>query len=272
MKKWMMTLKTYFYPWRFLFESDLERAIRKEEFVFFYQPEIDLKTGKTVGVEALLRWKHPTKGMIAPMCFIPQLEKTKLINRLSPFLFRSSMHDLRRLHDMGFSTLFMSVNLSVVQLEDKKLVTLLKRHLQKFNIPPKFYECEVTESSMIENLPQEVAVLGEINHLKVRLSIDDFGTGYASFNYLRQLSVQKLKIDQEFVASAFDHKNNEILLASMIELGRKLKLTVLAEGIETRKQWEWLTKHECELGQGFYFSRPIPFDELVLFLKNEKEK
>lgn len=272
MKKWVSQIKAYLNPLKLLFESDLERAIRREEFVFFYQPEIDLKTGKTVGVEALLRWKHPHKGMISPASFIPVLERTKLINKLSPFLFAQSMKDLRRLHDIGFKNLFMSVNLSVVQLEDKKLVQLIKRNLQKFKIPPKFYECEVTESSMIENLPTELAVLSQINHLKIRLSIDDFGTGYASFNYLRQLSVQKLKIDQEFVASAFDHKNNEILLSSMIELGRKLKLTVLAEGIETQKQLDFLKKNNCEMGQGFYFSRPLPFDELVLFLKNEKQK
>lgn len=272
MKKIIAQIKAYLNPLKFLFESDLERAIRREEFVFFYQPELDLKTGKTIGVEALLRWKHPSKGMISPALFIPALEKTKLINKLSPFLFRESMQDLRRLHNMGFASLFMSVNLSVVQLEDKKIVSLIKRNLQKFKIPPKFYECEITESSMIENLPTELAVLDEITHLKVRLSIDDFGTGYASFNYLRQLSVQKLKIDQEFVASVFDHKNNEILLASMIELGRRLKLTVLAEGIETQKQLEFLKKNNCELGQGFLFSRPLPFDELVLFLKNEKQK
>lgn len=272
MKKWMNQIKAYLNPLKLIFESDLERAIRREEFVFFYQPEIDLKTGKAVGVEALLRWKHPTKGMIAPGSFIPVLEKTKLIKKLSPFLFAQSMKDLRRLHDMGFKNLFMSVNLSVVQLEDKRLISLLKRNLQKYKIPSKFYECEITESSMIENLPEEVAVLAQINQLKVRLSIDDFGTGYASFSYLRQLHVQKLKIDQEFVASSFDHKNNEILLASMIELGRRLKLTVLAEGIETQKQLEFLKNNNCELGQGFYFSRPLPFDELVLFLKNEKQK
>lgn len=259
------------HPVRLFFESDLERAVRKEEFVFYYQPELDLKTGRVVGVEALLRWRHPDKGMINPGEFIPMLEKTKLINKLTPFLFRQTMEDLTILHQNGYKDLFMSVNLSVIQLEDSKTITSLKRMLQKYKIDPKQYECEITESCMMENLPEDLAVLKEVNDMKVRLSIDDFGTGYASFDYLRKLSIQKLKIDMEFVSSIFDHKNNEIVLAAMIELGHRLKLQVLAEGIETKRQEEWLKKNKCDLGQGFYFSRPLPLNELIMFLKNEKK-
>ena len=253
------------------FESDLERAVRKEEFVFFYQPQIDLKTNQVIGVEALLRWRHPQKGMIAPSEFIPMLERTKLINELSGFLFRQSMDDLKVLQDLGFNTLTMAVNLSAVQLEDDKLAQKLEKQLKKSKINPKFYECEVTETSMMEHIAHQVAVLGSISDLGVKLAIDDFGTGYAGFNYLRRLNIQKLKIDMEFVSSLFEHKNNEIILSAMMDLGHRLNLSVLAEGVETKKQEEWLKANGCDMAQGFYFARPMPMNDLIRFLTQEKE-
>lgn len=270
MKKYWNQLKKKMHPLSFLLESDLERAVRKDEFVFFYQPQLDLKIGKITGVEALLRWRHPHKGMINPAEFIPMLEKTKLINKLTPFLFRQTVQDLKFLHDSGFKNLQMAVNLSAVQLEDKKLAGLLKRTLDKYKVHPKFYECEITETAMMENMAAELAVLQDISDLPVSLAIDDFGAGYAGFNYLRRLKIQKLKIDMEFVASLFEHPNNEIILSAMIDLGHRLKLQVLAEGIETKKQEEWLTRHGCDMGQGFYFSRPLPINDLITYLKNEK--
>ncbi len=257
-------------PLKRVFESDLERAVRKEEFVFFYQPQVNLKTGKVDGVEALLRWHHPQKGMISPAEFIPMLERTKLIHELSPFLFRQSMDDLKKLQELGFKDLTMAVNLSVVQLEDDKLASKLEKQLKKSKINPKFYECEVIETSMMEHVSRQVGVLNELSDLGVQLAIDDFGTGYAGFNYLRRLTVQKLKIDMEFVSSLFEHKNNEIILSAMMELGHRLNLEVLAEGVETKKQEEWLIKNGCDMAQGFYFARPMPFDDLIRFLEQEK--
>lgn len=254
-----------------IFESDLERAVRKEEFVFFYQPQIDLKTNNVVGVEALLRWRHPQKGMISPVEFIPMLERTKLINELSGFLFRQSMDDLKILQDLGFKNLIMAVNLSAVQLEDDKLAQKLSKQLKKTKIDPRCYECEITETSMMEHVSRQVAVLQEISNLGVKLAIDDFGTGYAGFNYLRRLSIQKLKIDMEFVSSLFEYKSNEIILSAMMDLGHRLNLTVLAEGVETKKQEEWLRANGCDMAQGFYFARPMPIDDLIHFLTQEKE-
>ncbi|MBR5130785.1 MAG: EAL domain-containing protein [Alphaproteobacteria bacterium] len=270
MKKITGWLRRQLKPIERLFESDLERAIRKEEFVFFYQPQVDLVTGSVKGVEALLRWHHPQKGMISPAEFIPMLERTKLINELSVFLFRQSMEDLKLLHNAGFKDLFMTVNLSAVQLEDDKLVSKLEKQLKKTKIDPKFYECEITETSMMENIARDVAVLKDISNLGVKLSIDDFGSGYAGFNYLRRLNIQKLKIDMEFVSSLFEHKNNEIILSAMMDLGHQLKLEVLAEGVETKKQEEWLKQNGCGMAQGFYFARPMPFNDLIRFLEQEK--
>ncbi len=268
-KKYADTVKRALKPVFRLLETDLERAVRKEEFVFFYQPQIDLKSGEIMGVEALIRWCHPQKGMINPADFIPMLERTKLINQVTPFLFRQTMDDLKALQKMGFNDLFMSVNLSAVQLEDDKLASKLTRQLKKSGVSAKNYECEITETSVMENVSGAVAVLQQISDAGVRLSIDDFGSGYASFDYLRRLNIQKLKIDMTFVSSLFEHENNEIILSAMIDLGHRLKLDVLAEGVETKKQEEWLQKNGCDMAQGFYFARPMCFDDLVTFLKNE---
>lgn len=272
MTKLLTTLQQIIYPLRKQQERELKRAIRNGEFVFHYQPEVDLKTGKVMGVEALLRWYHPTRGIIPPMEFIPLLEETKLIKKMSAFLFRQSMMDLRALHELGYTNMFMSVNLSVIQLEDPHLIKVIRQNMHKFKIDPKFYECELTETAILENLPAELEMLEQVNNLKIRLSLDDFGTGYATFNYLRQLSVQKLKIDREFTWSIPDGKNNEIILDAMIRLGKDLGLSVLAEGIETKEQLMWLKKHHCDLGQGFYFSKPIPFNDLVKWLEHNKKQ
>lgn len=268
-KKTSIWLHQIFKPFKQMFESDLERAIRKNEFVFFYQPQVNLCTGEVIGVEALLRWRHPQKGMIAPAEFIPMLERTKLINELSMFLFQQSMEDLRTLHDAGFKKLTMAVNLSAVQLEDKKLSSKLDKCLKKLKVNPKFYECEITETAMMENMIGAVEILNEISNLGVKLSIDDFGSGYAGFNYLRRLNIQKLKMDMEFVSALFEHKNNEIILSAMMDLGHRLKLEVLAEGVETKKQEEWLIKNGCDMAQGFYFARPMPLNDLIHFLECE---
>lgn len=259
-------------PISLLLESDLQRAIRHEEFTFFYQPQINLKTGQVTGVEALLRWHHPQKGMIAPAAFIPLLEHTKLIHELTPFLFRKSTEDLKKLHTLGFKKLTMAVNLSTIQLEDPKLATKLSKQLKKLKIEPQYIECEITETEMMGNLSRDLQILKEISDLGVHLSIDDFGTGYASFNYLRCLNVQKLKIDKDFVASLFEHKNNEIILSAIMDLGHRLKLDVLAEGVETKGQEEWLKKNSCDMAQGFYFARPMPFNDLVSFLERQKSQ
>ncbi len=251
-------------------ESDIERAIRKNEFLFYYQPEIDLKTGRVTGVEALIRWFHPEKGLIPPMEFIPLLERTGLIKKITPFLFSQTMKDLRTLNDMGFRNLFMSVNLSPKQLQDPLLLNVIKNNLKKYKIKPAQFECELTESADISDLPADLQVLNKIDKLKLRLSLDDFGSGYTSFNYLRALTIQKIKIDREFIATIFDHPKNEMILSSIIELGHKLKLQIVSEGIETQDQEKWLKKHKCDLAQGFYFARPMPLEDLIVFLKKKK--
>ncbi len=253
-------------------EDEIDRAIRKKEFVFYYQPEYDLSTKKILGLEALLRWNHPVRGLVSPMEFIPLLEKSKLIHKLTPFIFNQALKDLKEIKKNGFDQLFMSVNLSVVQLQDPALLTVIKRSLNKYQIDPGFLECEVTETAMVENFIDALLVLNKIDDLKIRLSIDDFGAGYSSFNYLRELNVHKLKIDREFIRTLFEKKSNETILSAIINLGHNLNLTVLAEGIETVKQENWLKKYGCDVGQGFLFSKPLPLPILLNFLLTHKEK
>ncbi len=271
MKKLLTALKEKIFSKRYAFEKELRRAIKNNEFIFHYQPEIDLKTGQATGFEALMRWNHPTKGLIPPMEFIPMMEETKLINKMTPFLFEQSMKDLRAIHDAGYGNLFMSVNISVVQLQDKELVDILKHYLKKYGIDTKYYECELTETSMMEDLPEDLAMLEKVNSLKIRLSLDDFGSGYASFNYLRQLDIQKMKIDREFTWSIPGSKENETIVSTMIKLGKDLNLAVLAEGIETKEQLDWMMDRGCDLGQGFYFARPLPLNELFKWLEKNKQ-
>lgn len=266
MKLW----KAFKSRFHLFFESDVERAIRRNEFVFHYQPEIDLKTGKVKGVEALMRWYKPGKGLIPPMEFIPLLERTGLIKKMTPFLFNQTMRDLNTINKQGFKDLFMSVNLSVRQLHDPDLLPCIQDCLKKHKIKPTKYECEITESSAINDLPNDLKVLGKIDKMRLRLSLDDFGSGYSSFDYLRKLSVHKLKIDRQFIATVFDDPKNEVILSSIIKLGHDLKLTVVAEGVERKTQEAWLIKNKCDMAQGFYFARPMPLPDLLTFLKRNK--
>lgn len=252
-------------------ESDLRRAIRHEEFIFYYQPEWDLKTGEILGVEALVRWESPT-GIIPPNDFIPALESTGVIHEFTPYLLEKTLTDLKRLHLAGYDSLFMSINLSMIQLQDTELPQKITNALDKAAVSADKLECEVTETQAIQKPALELKTLEKLRELNIRLSIDDFGSGHSSFNYLRELNTQKLKIDKEFINSLFEKKSNETILQTIITLGHNLGLVVLAEGIETSEQEQWLRENGCDVGQGFWFSRALPINMLLPFLENQKIK
>ncbi len=251
--------------------TDFRRALNNNEFVFYYQPEWDLKTGKIMGVEALVRWESPT-GIIPPMEFVPMLEETGLINEFTPFLFNQTLKDLRELYQAGFDELFMSVNLSVVQLQDPVLADTIRQTLDKYAILPEKLECEITETKRMQNSELERETVHQLRDMGIRLSIDDFGSGHASFNYLKDLDAHKLKIDRDFIQSLFDKPANETIMRTIIGLGHTLNLIVLAEGIETSEQEKWLRDNGCDFGQGFWFSRPLPLTMLIPFLRAHQEK
>ncbi|MBR6412882.1 MAG: EAL domain-containing protein [Alphaproteobacteria bacterium] len=246
--------------------TDLKRALTHNEFVFYYQPEWDLKTGKIKGVEALIRWESPS-GIIPPNEFIPILEETGMINSFTPFLFSQTLNDLRELHTLGFSDLFMSVNLSAVQLRDPKLVETAQKNLEQYAILPEYLECEITENKFVGKEPIELETLKGLKKMGIRISIDDFGSGHASFNYIKNININKIKVDIEFIRDLFEKEANQTIMRTIIELGHSLNLSVLAEGVEKPEQEKWLCENGCDYAQGFLFSRPLPLPMLISFLR-----
>lgn len=248
----------------------LKKALKNDEFVFYYQPEFDLKTGQATGVEALMRWVNNRRGIVPPNEFIPVLEKSGLINEFTQMILKKTLDDLHKIHESGFRQFHMAVNFSVVQLKQPKTARLIQTALENAHINPSFVECEITESQEIDEELLNSDVFKKLEQLNVALSMDDFGTGYASFNALKNLNIKKLKIDIDFIRELFTKEKNKKIVSSMIKLGHDLGLPVLAEGIETTEQKEWLEKNGCDLGQGYWFSRPLPLDQLIAFLKKNK--
>ena len=251
-------------------ESDLKRGLKKNEFVFYYQPEFDLKTKKIIALEALMRWNAPS-GIIPPNEFIPVLEHSGLIGDFTEFLLHQTLTDLKEVHEAGYPDVAMAVNLSAIQLKDKDLISKVKSALDETHTSPALLECEITETQQLDLPEMQKTVFKELADLGIAVTMDDFGTGYSSFNYLRYLDFKKLKIDCDFVQSLDENIKNRTILSLIIQFGHLLKIPVLAEGIETTEQKEWLEKNGCDYGQGYWFSRPLPLDQLVAFLKKNKE-
>ncbi len=255
---------------RIIGATDLRRALTNNEFVFYYQPEWDLKTGSVRGIEALIRWESPN-GIIPPNEFIPKLEETGIINDFTPFLFKQTFKDLRTLRDNGFTDLFLSINLSASQLRNPSLLTLLDEAMDEFRILPEQLECELTETNALSKSGVEIQTLKNLKKQGIRISIDDFGSGHASLNYVKDLEADKLKIDGDFINTLFDKQANQSITRMMIDLGHALNLLVLAEGIERPEQEQWLKENNCDFGQGFIFSRPLPLPMLLSFLKQQQQ-
>ena len=248
----------------------MKRGLKNNEFVFYYQPEFDLKTEKVIAVEALMRW-NSANGIVPPNEFIPVLEQSGLIHKFTEFLLRQTLTDLKAIHEAGYPDVAMAINLSGVQLGDKALGKTIKKVLDETGTNPKFLDCEITETQQLALPDMKETIFQELTDLGLKVTLDDFGTGYSSFNYLRYLDFSKLKIDCDFTRALGDSVRNRTILSLIIQLGHILKIPVLAEGIETTEQKNWLEKNGCDFGQGFWFSRPLPLDQLVTFLKKKKK-
>lgn len=266
--KWCSLWRRFASPAAFT-AQDLRRALARKEFVFYYQPEVNLKTGKVVGVEALVRWEREQR-IIPPNQFLPALEACGLMPQFTPYLFDCAFGALAQIRAAGFPRLFMSVNLSATQLYDAAFIAVLQEKMAARGISGKAVECEIIETGVAPLSQSGAAVFNRLRDLGVRLSVDDFGSGYSSFAYLRDLRPHKLKIDRDFIQSVAEQKRNAIILKSMINLGHALKMNVLIEGIETPAQAAWAKKNGCDMGQGFLFSRPVPLEMLLPFLKQNR--
>jgi len=248
-------------------EGELQRALDRKEFFLVYQPLISLTTGRAVGVEALLRWRHPHRNVVPPTTFIPLAEKTGAIVPIGRWVLREACQQVR-IWQQGNPDLGLSVNVSGRQLRDQKLTDVVRQALADSGMAPGTLTLEITESVLMDDVESTLEVLRGLRALGIHLAIDDFGTGYSSLSYLRQFPVDSLKIDRSFV-SALDSAEGEPLVATIMRMGQTLHLEVVAEGIERLGQLDELKKLHCDLGQGFHFSKPVPAAEMAAFLAAE---
>ncbi|MFC5479792.1 EAL and GGDEF domain-containing protein [Massilia suwonensis] len=236
-----------------MLEASLSRAIGNREMVLDYQPKVDLRTGKVVGAEALVRWKHPENGIVPPDKFIPVAEETGLIVPLGEWVIIEACGALKALAKLGIHDFVISVNLSARQLRQRQFAAHLARTLKRQGVDPRNLELEVTESQLMDHPEEAMEALAELKALGLRLSIDDFGTGYSSLSYLQKFPVDFIKIDRSFLGEVA-HDSHAVITRAIIALGHNLKLKVIAEGVETQEQLAFLREHDCDQMQGYYFS------------------
>lgn len=243
-------------------QRDLRHALSKDEFKLYFQPKIDSKTCAVAGVEALLRWKHPIKGTIAPAAFIPVAERLGLINQIGDWMIEESCRTLHYLRAQGI-TLNIAINLSPQQLRNTYLVTNILQVLQRFDLPPSSIMFEITESSALHILDQFNALLTDFKNAGIEMALDDFGTGHSSLAFLQSIKVNELKLDRSFIAGICSDKQSYAIVDAVIRLAHALKLRVVAEGVETEDQRKMLTELGCDQLQGFLFARPVPEEHLA---------
>jgi diguanylate cyclase (GGDEF)-like protein len=248
-------------------ENDLRRAFDAGEFQLYYQPKMDLASGAIIGVEALLRWQHGTRGWIAPDMFIPVAEETGLIVPLGDWVIRETCKQLNAWASEGLGHLTIAVNVSVQQFAREDFVESVLRSLWQSGIKPQQLELEITESLLMRNVDDTTENMKRFSAAGLKLAIDDFGTGYSSLGYLRQFPVDALKIDRSFVKDLHTSSDDAAICAAIIAMARELKLKVIAEGVETVEQLEFLRKHRCDQVQGYLISQPIPVKELEKLLR-----
>jgi diguanylate cyclase (GGDEF)-like protein/PAS domain S-box-containing protein len=248
-------------------ESDMKRAVKNQEWVVYYQPIISVAGGKVSGVEALVRWMHPERGIISPLDFIPQAEDIGLIIPIGEFVLRTACLQTKAWRNAGFSNLWVSVNLSGRQFQDQNLVQKISQILAETGLPSDGLRLEVTESVAMQDIAYAIRVLKELKKLGVHVSLDDFGNGYSSLSYLKQFSLNVLKIDQSFIQDILVNKNSEAITMAIIAMARSLGLEVVAEGVEKEEQLAFLKSKFCDEVQGFLFSKPLPVNELTSFLQ-----
>jgi diguanylate cyclase (GGDEF)-like protein len=246
-------------------EHSLHRALERSELMLHYQPVVELTSTTTVGVEALVRWQHPDRGLMAPCRFIPVAEESGLIVPIGAWVLEEACRQLRHWHhrDVSAGQGSIEVNLSARQIDDPRIVPTVEGILARTGLPPEYLTLEITESALMEDAAAALGVLDALKELGVLLAIDDFGTGYSSLSYLQHLPLDLLKLDRSFVAGLGTSADTETIVAAVIELAHALGLQVVAEGVETTQQLELLRSFECDLAQGFLFSKALPASEIV---------
>jgi EAL domain-containing protein (putative c-di-GMP-specific phosphodiesterase class I)/ActR/RegA family two-component response regulator len=255
---------------RLRLEGDLRHAVQRDELLLHYQPQVDVRTGRIVGVEALLRWVHPELGMLSPDRFIDLAEQTGLIVPIGTWVLRTACADARRWHDAGWEGLRVGVNLSGKQFYQPDLIEVVTGVLAESGLAARYLDIELTEGLVMTDIDHALAIMNTLKGLGVQLSLDDFGTGYSSLSYLKRFPIDVLKIDKSFVRDITTDPDAAAIARSIISLAQSLQLQVIAEGVETQEQLSYLTTYRCDQIQGYYFSRPVPAAAFEQLLSEER--
>jgi diguanylate cyclase (GGDEF)-like protein/PAS domain S-box-containing protein len=248
-------------------ENDLRHALEREELTLHYQPKINLKSGEIVGVEALVRWRHPELGLVPAAHFIPIAEESGLIVPIGRWMLGEACHQAQAWQDIGLGLIFVGINISAVELRAHGFAAGVSAILEETGLEACFLELELTETFLMQDLTSTSVVLHSLKRLGVTLALDDFGTGYSSLTHLRRFPIDTLKIDRSFVSNITVNSDDASIVCAMISMGKNLHMQVVAEGIETRDQLTFLQEHDCPFGQGYYFNQPLPGRDCTQLLR-----
>ncbi len=252
-----------------LMEKGLHRAITNEEFILHYQPYWDITTKKMVGMEALVRWQSPNDGLVPPGKFIPILEDTGMIIEVGEWILREAMRQVKEWQDKRYPVVPVSVNMSLIQFRQKDLAEMVKRIMGEYGFYPSLLTLEITESAFMQDIEFTKSVLTAMKEIGCSVSIDDFGTGYSSLAYLKRFPIDNLKIDISFIREVVNDPDSASIVMAIINMAHTLQLKTIAEGIETEEQWKFLRLLRCDMGQGFYLSKPLPAEDVEKFFKQQ---
>jgi EAL domain-containing protein (putative c-di-GMP-specific phosphodiesterase class I) len=249
-------------------EASLREAIENDEFVLHYQPKVDLETGAITGAEALIRWTHPTRGVLSPDQFVPIAEDSGLIRQIGTWVLREACRQARSWLDQGLPPITMAVNVSASELSDETYVQRLFATLSETGMEPDFLELELTESVLMKHAHSAAIILQALRRTGIRVALDDFGTGYSSLSYLRDFPIDSVKIDRSFVNEVTSLQEDTSIVKAVISMAQSLGLRVVAEGVENLDQFQFLRAHSCDEAQGFLFSQAVPPDEFATLLES----
>jgi diguanylate cyclase (GGDEF)-like protein len=252
---------------RFSLEQEIARGLERDEFVLYYQPQVELSSRKIVGAEALIRWMHPQKGVIPPDKFIPVAEESGLIVDINKWVIQAACRQNDEWRQAGFTPIRIAVNLSGYQLASQNIIKVIQEALQEANLEAKNLEVEITENILMQHSKDTVGIFEQMKDLKLRIALDDFGTGYSSLSYLTSFPVDVIKIDRSFIMGCTMLKNNRVIIKAIIAMGHSMGMKIVAEGIESEEQYELLKEYGTDEGQGFYFSTPVSQDRFARLLK-----
>ncbi|NJM11524.1 MAG: EAL domain-containing protein [Synechococcaceae cyanobacterium SM1_2_3] len=246
---------------QFILSNELRYALERNEFVLHYQPQFDIATGQLIGAEALIRWQHPERGLLPSGKFIPIAEETGLINSIGEWALRTACRQNRHWQDAGLTAISIAVNMSARQWRQSNLEDQVNDALEHARLEPEFLELEITESLLMRDIDKMIEIMRRLQARGVQFAVDDFGTGYSSLSYLKRFPINRLKIDQSFVRDIPGDADDTAITTAIIQMGKSLRMTVIAEGVETLEQLRFLREQGCDAAQGYHFSRPVSAEE-----------